>query len=459
MKENLFAIVDVETTGGNGYTDKIIEIAVLISNGYSIIDRFQSLINPERPLPPFITNLTGIKPEMLIDAPVFDEIAYDLLRILSGKIFVAHNVNFDLTFLKEEFKQIKLPYRPEKLCTIVLGRKAFPGFRSYSLGNLSQTLGISINGHHRAEADAIATAEIFHRIYHEFPALIPLTLEEKTLVIKRPVLFDVGLLDELPESPGVYLFKDIQHQIIYIGKSNNIKSRVRSYFTGPKYIAKFDKIAKETAHIEFIETGSELMALLIEDEEIKYHQPKYNRAQKKSNYPLGLFSYTDEKGYLNLHVRKLKADEFPHTQFSNKAEYQSMMGKQIKAHNLCPALCNIEPGLRPCFEHRLHLCNGACIQIESADIYNQRVENALREFSYSFPNFVILDKGRNAHEQTIVLVRHGKYCGRAFIEKSTTVVNYDDLQDHIISKIENVDTQRILKRYLNKPGRKKIIKF
>ncbi|HNQ13114.1 MAG TPA: exonuclease domain-containing protein [Bacteroidia bacterium] len=457
MEPIQFAIVDVETTGGNGYTDKIIEIAILISDGRSIVDRYHTLINPLRPVPPFIENLTGIKNNMLQDAPVFDEVAYDILRVLQNKIFIAHNVHFDLTFIREEFKQLKLKYSPQKLCTVQMGRKAFPGFQSYSLNNFTRNLGISLNGHHRAEADAIATAEIFHKINSAFPEIVEQQLNEHEPVIKRPVLFDPIVLDEMPETSGVYFFKDIKEEIIYIGKSINLRNRVRSYFIKHKLFSKYEKIAKETAHIDYIETGNELMALLIEDEEIKKHQPLYNQAQKKSKFPFGLFSDYDRDGYLNLQIRKTAADEIPHTQFQNRSEYASILGKQIKRHSLCPALCGIESGLRPCFEYKLHLCNGACVANESSEQYNKRVQEALKEFSYAIPDFVIVEKGRHAQENAIVLVRSGKYCGRGYIDRNISIQNGEEFLEHIEYKEESLYCQRILRQYLRKTNNKKII--
>jgi len=157
----MYAIIDIETTGTSYRTGKITEIAIYIHNGQEITDSFTSLINPECDIPWYITRLTGISNEMVVKAPKFYEIAKKIVEITAGKIFIAHNVGFDYSFIKEEFGRLGYEYVRKTMCTVQLSRKLLPGFKSYSLGKLCSELNIKINGRHRAAGDALATVKLF----------------------------------------------------------------------------------------------------------------------------------------------------------------------------------------------------------------------------------------------------------------------------------------------------------
>jgi len=160
----LYAIIDIETTGQASSTGKITEIAIFIHNGFEITDSYTSLINPECYIPGFITSLTGIDNEMVKNAPRFFEIARKIVEITQDKIFVAHNVSFDYRFIQEEFIRLGYDYQRKTMCTVRMGRKFIPGYKSYSLGKLCDELNISINGRHRAAGDALATVKLFEMI-------------------------------------------------------------------------------------------------------------------------------------------------------------------------------------------------------------------------------------------------------------------------------------------------------
>jgi DNA polymerase-3 subunit epsilon len=157
----LFAIIDIETTGNSYKNGKITEIAIFQHNGLEITNSFSTLIHPEMDIPCFITNLTGISNEMVTNAPKFYEVAKKIVEMTAGRTFVAHNVNFDYKFVKEEYKRLGYDYNNKTLCTVKLARKLLPGHRSYSLGRLCADLGIGINGRHRAAGDALATVRLF----------------------------------------------------------------------------------------------------------------------------------------------------------------------------------------------------------------------------------------------------------------------------------------------------------
>ncbi|MBK8584044.1 MAG: GIY-YIG nuclease family protein [Bacteroidetes bacterium] len=277
-----FAIVDIETTGGNSIRNKITEIAIYIHDGEKIIDQFVSLVNPECPIAPFISNLTGITNEMVEDAPKFYEIAKDIVTLTDGAVFVAHNAQFDYGFIREEYKSLGYNYSRDYLCTVKLSRKVLPGFASYSLGNLCQNLGISIANRHRASGDALATVKLFEMILGRDPdqEIIKTFTKNDYLHLRFPVGFDHKILDNIPEKPGVYYFHNEDGTTVYVGKSNNIRKRVLSHFSN-KQSKKAIELRNSIKDISFEETGNELIALLLESEEIKKIQPVFNRMQKE----------------------------------------------------------------------------------------------------------------------------------------------------------------------------------
>ncbi|MBR9915723.1 MAG: GIY-YIG nuclease family protein, partial [Algicola sp.] len=284
----MYTIIDVETTG---HSNRITEISIFKYDGKQIIDEFTSLVNPEMLIPDYITALTGIDNLMVADAPTFKEIAQDVLTITQDTIFVAHNVNFDYNVIRNEFKTIDIDFRRKKLCTIRLSRKLLQGHRSYSLGKLCNDLGIHITDRHRAKGDAEATVLLFEMLLNQngadtvFNEFLKNSSKEATLPSHLPS----SVFNSIPSSPGIYYFKDKKGKVIYVGKAKNLKKRVLSHFYSKT--KKSLDMCRETRHIDFELSGSELIALLMEDAAIKHHFPKYNQQAKRKPKNYGLFSY------------------------------------------------------------------------------------------------------------------------------------------------------------------------
>jgi DNA polymerase III subunit epsilon len=448
----VYAIIDIETTGTSALFGKITEIAVFIHNGNEVTDSFASLVNPECYIPWNITRLTGISNEMVAEAPKFYEVAKKIVEMTAGKIFVAHNVMFDYSFVKEEFKRLGYDYRRKLLCTVKLSRKLLPGHRSYSLGNICADLGININGRHRAAGDAFATIKLFE-----------LLLSRNA--VNKTNLFSVqahGLLkekiDTIPGKPGVYYFFDNSNTIIYIGKSNDIHQRVLSHLSNAK-TKKAIEMRNSIANISWEETGSELIALLLESSEIKKHKPLFNRMQRRSANNWGLFSFEDENGYLNLAVKSIEADEIPVTSFHFRQEGTDLLHNIAEKYELCKKLCHLEKSSGACFPAQFRSCNGACTGLESAESYNLRVRKATSRFQYSSDNFFIIEEGRTREERTVVKVENGKYIGFGFISEDYAGSNPENLHDCIKPYQDNRDIKSILHNYLLKKKGLKIIQF
>ena len=261
-KQKTYAIVDIETTGGMAKRDKITEIGIVIHDGNRIIDSFTSLINPERSIPPEITRITVITNSMVEGAPKFYEVAKEIVLRTEGAIFVAHNVRFDYSFIQEEFDKLGFTYSRKQLCTVKLSRKTFPGLRSYSLGNLISHFGIDVQARHRALDDALATAKIFDMILEQSEE------EEITQFINRgiketklPEGITTDKLHELPEGAGVYYFYNAYGKAVYVGKSNNIRTRVMQHFA--QVNAKSEKMIRLVSEIGYEITGSELIDTIL----------------------------------------------------------------------------------------------------------------------------------------------------------------------------------------------------
>ena len=372
----MYSVVDIETTG-NGYKgQKITEISVLVFDGKKIINEFTSLVNPEQNIPAFITNLTGITDAMVRSAPKFYEIAKKVEEITKDTIFVAHNVNFDYNIIRDEFKSLGFDFKRKKLCTVRLSRKIIPGLSSYSLGNICTAEGIEIAARHRAKGDAEATVELFRRlIERDDNFTINSFLNPKSRQATLPPLLDKKVVDNLPEKHGVYYFQNLQKEIIYVGKANNIKQRVISHFYDKK--KKEITMCFETANITYEETGSELLALLKESDEIKHFYPKFNRAQRRASEAVGLFSYEDQKGTIHLAFNRLKLVPNPIMKFYSLAECRSILEKICEEFELCPKYCHLQTNVNACFHYQIKQCKGICSGKETAESYNKRVKKSI----------------------------------------------------------------------------------
>jgi DNA polymerase-3 subunit epsilon len=452
----LYTVIDIETTG-NGYKgQKITEISIFVFDGKKIIDEFTSLVNPEQNIPPFITNLTGITNAMVRYAPKFHEIAKKVEELTRDTIFVAHNVNFDYNIIRDEFKSLGFDFKRKKLCTVRLSRKIIPGLRSYSLGNICIDENIPINGRHRAKGDAEATTELFRRlIERDDNFIINSFLNPRSRQATLPPLLDKKIVDNLPETFGVYYFKNSAKEIIYVGKANNIKQRVISHFYDKK--KKEREMCLETAHLSYTETGSELLALLLESSEIKTKFPKFNRSQKNSNAAIGLFSYEDQKGILHLAFNKLKLTPNPIMTFYSISECRAFLESLCSEFELCPKYCHLQTNVKSCFSYHLKNCNGVCNDKEKVINYNNRVLEAIASIGFEAKNMVIKESGRNENEIGFTLILDGTYKGFGYIDKAQAeqLEQPEDYQFFLQPKRDNRDVQRILTAYLKKNSKEK----
>lgn len=455
----MYAIVDIETTGGSPRHEKITEIAIYLHDGNGITGEFVSLVNPERNIPYYITNLTGITNEMVANSPRFYEIARQIVEFTEGRTFVAHNARFDYSFLREEFKSLGYNFKRSILDTVALSRKLLPGKKSYSLGNICKDLQITINGRHRASGDAFATVRLFEILLEkdrEINGSARLMKNKKTSKL-NPNL-DLSKLEKIPEEAGVYYFYNEKHDLIYIGKSRNLQQRISTHLSN-NTTSRAMEMRDLISDIYWEETGSELIALLKESFEIKLNKPVYNRAQRSSGFQWGIFKSIDDNGYINYRYGNLNCDEIPVSVFSSREKTRSKLNYFVEKYNLCQKLCGLYDTNGACFHHQVSLCRGACCGRESAEEYNERALKAAAEFTFAMRNFFIIDKGRDSDERCVVKIINGKYSGYGYFNINDMGFGLSALHECIKESVDNHEIQSILKQYLRSNKVEKIIEF
>lgn len=424
----MYSILDVETTGGKFNEEGITEIAIYRFDGEKIVDQFVSLINPEIPIQPFVQQLTGINDKMLINAPKFYQIAKRILEITENSILVAHNSSFDYRMLKIEFERLGYKFYISQLCTVKLSKKIIPDLKSYKLGNLVKNLGIPISNRHRASGDALATVELFKL----------LLLKDNEKVIVNSLITETKpssknkwqkLINKLPNDVGIYYFHDQNGKIIYIGKSNNIKNRVNQHLTGKS--KKSLNIQLEAFDITFERTGSELIALLKENTEIKKHKPKFNRLLKKiiKKFCLEICENLDGDKYLRI------------CHYDDTVNYLECYSSLKTANN------------------RLEFFKKKYELSDSIKKNNTNINLLIKDLSYKFKNMLLIDKGRDIDEKSVIVVKNNNYVGYGFFTLNHQISNFEVL-DSLIVKNEYIENSKeVILKYLKKHKIEKLINF
>lgn len=448
----MYAIVDIETTGGYAGNHRITEIAIYHHDGLRITDRFHTLVNPGRNIPAYITGLTGISQETVWDSPPFSEIAKQIYDQLEGRVFVAHNAHFDYSFLKQEFEQAGISWRSKKLCTVRLSRKIIPGLRSYSLGRLAESLGVEITDRHRAGGDAAATARIFDMLLkRDKDNYILRCLKRNSGETILPPNLPKEEFDALPAKAGVYYFHNDRGQIIYVGKAANIKKRIAGHFSGDAREWNRSRIRNEIHRITYRLTGNELIALILESQEIRRLWPKYNLAQKYRVEEWGIFTYEDRNGYIRFSANTVARGTRPLIRFSTKGDAWNFLWDKVRTFSLCPKLSGLQLSKGLCYEMQTGNCKGACMNVEHHHEYNARCLQAIHSFTADANSVAIIGKGRTAREQSLVLVERGKYLGFGFLERGAPVDDFEFVRKAIDPGVETPTVQNLINSYMMNP--------
>lgn len=460
MRLDNLAIIDVETTGSTSGYDRIIEVGILRVEGGKVVKTFESLINPEVPVSPYVEVLTGITGESLSGSPTFYEIKDEVSEILKDAIFVAHNSRFDYSFIKNEFKRYDIDYRAKQLCTVKLSRLLFPRYKKHSLDNIIERFSITCERRHRALDDA--------KVVWEFLQKIPEIVEEEksqkafTTVLKRPSLPPQllnGEIEKLPESPGVYMFFGDSEMPLYIGKSVNIKDRVLSHFSNDTESSRELEITQQIKRIESIKTAGELGALILESELVKKLQPVYNRKLRYSSRLTYFEKKMSPEGYFSVITKttnEIEADNIENILAIVKSKKQAvgLLSDLVKEYNLCDKLLGLQSTQGACFSHHLGRCKGACVNKEESSLYNMRFTLAFGKTKLSawpFKGPIVVKEKNDETEEGLVF---DKWC---YLGKYEEVLNSEKRTDMVLT---DFDVYKILRSFIrDSKNIKKIFTF
>lgn len=442
----MYAVIDVEATGGKKGEESIIEVAIFLYDGEKVIDQLISLVQPDREIDVYVQKLTQITPKMVKTAPRFHEVAKRIIEITDGAILVGHNIDFDYRMLKQEFLKLGYTYYRETIDTVPLSEKHFPDADSYSLGKLSKSLGIPVSDRHRASGDARATLELF-QILQDKDASKDIILKDAST--KKPagsVKYDF-LLSALPNEIGIFYVLDKNQKIIYLSKSDNIAQSARKLLTGKSNLS--NKVKLSVAEITYETTGNELISWLKENHEIKTLNPSLNENKKKLNYPFTI--YIDEtNGYKQLKIDRTDYESpqlfvLRMSSYNNAVRFLSLISEE---YELCSKINGIYRGEGPCLGYAVGECHGACIGHEETDSYNERVNNFLRKVYSDRNSLLIIGKGRSLSEKSFTWLKNGICKGYGYFDLNHQIKTETLVKKRMIPIDESEDMNSIARAFL-----------
>lgn len=447
MLPSALAFVDIETTGTNPVSGRIIEIGILRVENGKLVKTFQTLINPQMYVDPFIENLTGITQEGLLIAPTFDEVKDEIITLLEGVAFVAHNVRFDYAFVRNELRRYGVSYTAKQICTVKLSRLLYPRFQKHNLDSLIERFNFICERRHRAFDDAKVLWDFFQK------AQIDMGLEKFAQAIDRvlkrpsvPLAITQDMLDTLPETPGVYIFYGDDGAPLYIGKSVNIRDRVLSHFSSDHLSSTDMKISQQIKSIETIPTAGELGALFLESTLIKQHQPLFNRVLRYAHKLIALRKIQTPDGYLTVEAVDAHSVDVQGLEniigiFKSRKQVKDFLYMLSKEYGLCHKLLGLEKGKGCCFSYHLGQCFGACLGNISALKYNLKFDEAFfkhRIKPWPFAGPVVIKEKGESEEHFVV----DKWC---LVGSMKSDADLENLQKEYAF---DFDTYKILLRYL-----------
>lgn len=451
--------IDLETTGANPASDRITEIGLVTVDGDKVTT-WSTLVNPGISIPPYIQNLTGISNDMVRDAPPFEAISNQLLKRLQGGIFVAHNARFDYGFLRNAFKDLGHTLRCDVVCTVKLSRKLFPDEAKHNLDALVTRHKLQANARHRALADAELIWQFWNKIESTTePAVFDAAVQAQLQRPSMPMHLSPDMLDDIPDTPGVYLFYGDNDAPLYVGKSVHLRQRILAHFSADHRIYKDMRIANEIRRLEWRETAGEIGALLLEAQLIKDLHPIHNRVLRRQKELCAWQLRSNNAGVLQPVLAYADEEDFGRAErlyglFKSRRKAETALRELADAHQLCLVMLGLEsrthPG-KPCFAHQLRRCRGACIGAEPSKSHQARLETALaslkvRTWPYSGP--VGLIETGAGKKQDIHVVHNWCYLGSARSEEELRSL----LNGMPTRPAFDLDTYKILSRALAQTG-------
>ena len=450
----MYAILDIETTGGKYNEEGITEVAIYRHNGRDVTDQFITLVNPERTIQPFVEKLTGINNKMLRNAPRFFEVAKRIIEITDNCLIVAHNADFDYRILRTEFKRLGYSFERDSICTVNLSQALLPDLESYKLGKLSRSLGIPISDRHRAQGDALATVKLFELLLEKDSSKQILKSQIKAIHTHQVPSKYLSIIEQLPPATGVYYLHNAVGDIIYIGKSKNIQKRVRAHLTAND--RKSQKIQKKLHKINFETTGSELIALLKEQHEIKKNQPQINKDGRYRLYPMGI--RIDRKSdYHQLVLEQVRNHNDYILVVRNGRVAKNIMMKWMKTHQFCHKHSSLKDSDGACYGYKNNQCKGACLGDESPQNYNERLLQLLDKKKYPHDDFLMIENGRKEGEYSFIYIEDQSFKGYGFYELNHQINCKKKIHNRIIPIEENTDCRALILSHIKHNKYRKLI--
>ena len=451
----MYAILDIETTGGKYDEEGITEIAIYKHDGESITDQFSSLVNPQIKIQPFVQKLTGISSKMLKNAPKFYEIAKRIVQITDGCIIVAHNASFDYRILQTEFRRLGFPFERKSLCTVSLSKILLPDQPAYSLGKLVRNLGIPFSDQHRAIGDAKVTVKLFELLMEKDTQKNILKIYVSSEQPNKVPSKYLEIIDKLPSEMGVYYIHNLKNEIIYIGKSNNIKKKILYHLTAKS--KKSGVIQKEICSVTYALVGDELITFLKEQNEIKANSPKLNKALRYRIYPLGI-RLEERKEYPKLIIEQVIEETSYLSVFKNVKNAKKALFNWTNTFGLCLKKTSIARNISgPCSNYGVDKCESVCISKESAFLYRGRIHNLLKSLQYPFSNFIIVSRGRKSGESSFVFIENDIFKGYGYFDLNHQIKNNEQIKSRLVNMEDNLDTQKIIRSFLGSKKYNKLI--
>lgn len=439
----MYAILDIEATGGKKGEEDIIEVAIYRFDGKKITDQLISLVKPDRKIDAYVQKLTQITPKMVKTAPKFAELAKRIIEITDGAILVGHNVDFDYRMLKQEFKKFGYSYYRETIDTVPLSEKYFPEAASYSLGKLTKELGIPISDRHRAAGDARATLELFKLLLDkDYHKNIVKKENKKNESTSTKFLSYYG---ELPNSIGIYYVFDKNKNVIFLSKATNLALNVRKMLMGKSNLS--NKIRMGIDSIKYQVTGNELISWIKENHEIKRLKPSLNETNRKIEFPYGLYIEI-KNGYKALILQRFRKQENGAIiKFTSLSLGQKLLSLITEEFELCPKLNEISK-TEKCLSYEVGECFGACEGIEPVQEYNSRVDQFMEKIQLDGKSFLIIGSGRDIGESSFVWVENGETQGYGYYELNHQIKGLKRIKERMIPIESDPDINQMIKGFL-----------
>lgn len=438
----MYAVLDIEATGGKKGEEDIIEIAVYRFDGKKITDQLISLVCPDRKIDPYVQKLTQITQKMVKTAPKFHELAKRIIEITDGAILVGHNVEFDYRMLKQEYRKLGYSYYRETIDTVPLSEKYFPEVESYSLGKLSKSLGIPVSDRHRASGDARATLEIFKLLLDKDSAknIAKFVVEPAKTSGKFAEHYD-----ELPNTEGLFYVLNAENEVIYLSRTPNLAQSVRKLLTGKSALS--NQIRMNFHRITHEVTGNDLISRIKENHEIRNLQPQFN--SKITDFPFCLSLSKNPEGYFVLQIERLKKTSGTVVfGISSLRVAQQLLSLLTEEYHLCPKINRLASHSEKCLSYSLNECYGACEGKEAVEIYNARVEEFLNKIDLTGRSFLMTGQGRKRGEYSFLWIKDGVFQGYGYYELYHQIKTEKRLRERMIPVENNFNTQSLIQRFL-----------